>query len=312
MRLFSRADMARLGVTSLSLERALRSALGGLPVGQLTEQGRVRSVSLRSEPERANEVSWLGHLPIAALGGRVVLLADVADVHPGLVRSRLEHEDGVRTVALRIAVAGRSLDAVFLDVEASLQGASLPEGVYAELRGEYQAARAARQRLAGFACVALVGALAILWFEFRSLPPALLVLSNVPLALSGGIVALVLAGDARFSLGSAVGLVTLLGISLRNGIVLVDHLRSEAARSAEPLGALAVAEAAGTRLLPILMTAGVTAASLLPLLWLGTRAGGEIEQPIALVTLGGLATSTLLNLLLVPAWFALPASRRSL
>jgi CzcA family heavy metal efflux pump len=306
-----RGDMARLGVSSLSIERSLRSALGGLPIGQLSEQGRVRSVSLRSEPEHASEASWLSRLPIAAPGRRVVLLGDVADVHPELVRSQLQHEDGVRTVALRIAVSGRSLDAVFRDIEALLRGASLPDGVYAELRGEYQAARAARQRLAGLGCIALVGALAILWFEFRSLPPALLVLLNVPLSLSGGIAALVLAGDARFSLGSAVGLVTLLGISLRNGIVLVDHLRAEAAQSVGPRGARAVAEAAGTRLLPILMTAGVTAASLLPLLWLGTRAGGELEQPIALVTLGGLATSTLLNLLLMPAWFALPASPRS-
>jgi Cu/Ag efflux pump CusA len=136
------------------------------------------------------------------------------------------------------------------------------------------------------------------------------VLGNAPLALSGGIVALVLIGDGRFSLGSAVGLVTLLGILLRNGIVLVDHLRAEAARSVERLDARAIAEAAGTRLLPILMTSLVTGAGLLPLLWLGTRAGGEIEQPIALVTLGGLATSTLLNLLLVPAWFALPSRQR--
>ena len=127
---------------------------------------------------------------------------------------------------------------------------------------------------------------------------------NVPLAFVGGLAAVLLAGGGRLSLGAIVGFVTVFGITIRNGIVLVAHFQQVEHEQGCALDLPATVAAAGDRLAPILMTALVTGIALLPLLFLGGHAGGEIEQPMALVIVGGLATSTWLNLFVVPSWYA--------
>src|SRR6185295_12679306 len=139
----------------------------------------------------------------------------------------------------------------------------------------------------------------LLLIDFGSLRLAALTMVNVPLAFVGGVVA-VLLGGGRLSLGAIVGFVTVFGITIRNGIVLVAHFQHVRAELGRPLTAAEIAAAAADRLAPILMTALVTGIALLPLLALGGRAGGEIEQPMALVIVGGLVTSTWLNLFVVP------------
>ena len=126
---------------------------------------------------------------------------------------------------------------------------------------------------------------------------------NVPLAFVGGVVAVLLGAGGRLSLGAIVGFVTIFGITIRNGIVLVAHFL-HVEREHGPLDRAALVEAAADRLAPILMTALATAIALVPRLLLGGRAGGEIEQPMALVIVGGLVTSTWLNLFVVPLWYA--------
>jgi Cu/Ag efflux pump CusA len=127
---------------------------------------------------------------------------------------------------------------------------------------------------------------------------------NVPLAFVGGLVAVLVGAGGRLSLGAIVGFVTVFGITIRNGIVLIAHFRHEARARGTALGPDAIAAAAADRLVPILMTALVTGIALVPLLALGGRAGGEIEYPLALVIVGGLCTSTPLNLFVVPVWYA--------
>jgi len=127
---------------------------------------------------------------------------------------------------------------------------------------------------------------------------------NVPLAFVGGVVAVLVGGGGRLSLGAIVGFVTIFGITIRNGIVLVAHFLHVEAEHGRALDRAALVEAAADRLAPILMTALATAIALVPLLLLGGRAGGEIEQPMALVIVGGLVTSTWLNLFVVPLWYA--------
>jgi Cu/Ag efflux pump CusA len=133
---------------------------------------------------------------------------------------------------------------------------------------------------------------------------------NVPLAFVGGIAAVLLAGGGRLSLGAIVGFVTVFGITIRNGIVLVAHFQHRERELGRALDRDETVHAAGDRLAPILMTALVTGIALLPLLLLGSRAGGEIEQPMALVIVGGLVTSTWLNLFVVPLWYARAAHGR--
>jgi Cu/Ag efflux pump CusA len=288
-----------------AVERALRSALGGLPVARVVDGERQADVVVRVMAD--GEPTRLARLPIAAAGGRAVALGSVADVEPGPLRAEIAHEDGVRTVRVRSNVGGRALEAVAGDVARVVAEMPLPAGVYAEVGGEYAAARAARPPLLGLGALALAGIFVLLVVDFGSMRLAGLTMVNVPLAFVGGIAAVLLGAGGRLSLGAIVGFVTVFGITIRNGIVLIAHFRHLEAERGGRLGRAELVAAAGDRLAPILMTALTTGIALLPLLWLGGRAGGEIEQPMALVIVGGLVTSTWLNLLVVPLRYGLRA-----
>src|SRR5262245_8849067 len=299
-----RADLLRLGLPAMVVSHALRAALGGLPAGRLVAEGRQADVVVRLESEAVAEPGRLGRLPIAVGAGRLVLLEEVADIDVGPLRTAITHDDGTRTIVVRLDAEGRPLAAVAGDVARVVREVTLPRGVYAEVGGEYQAAEAARRRLLGFGALALVGIFVLLLIDFRSPRLAALVMVNVPLAFVGGIVAVLLGAGGRLSLGAIVGFVTVFGITVRNGIVLVAHFQRLEHKHGDRLTASALVAAAGDRLAPIVMTALATGIALLPLLALGGHAGGEIEQPMAIVIVGGLVTSTWLNLFVVPAWYA--------
>ena len=176
--------------------------------------------------------------------------------------------------------------------------------MYAEIGGEYAAAAAARQRLLGLGALALLGIFVLLVLDFRSARLAALTMVNVPLAFVGGLAAVLIVAGGRLSLGAIVGFVTVFGITIRNGIVLIAYFQQVERAEARALDHRGLVAAAADRLAPILMTALVTGIALLPLLFLGGHAGGEIEQPMALVIVGGLFTSTWLNLFVVPVWYS--------
>ena len=297
-----RDDLLRLGLSAAAVERAIRSALGGLPVGRVVEAGRQADVVLYVAA--ADDPARLARLPITAAGSRVVALGSVADIDLGPLRADIAHEDGVRTVAVRLNVRGRSLEAVAHDVARAVAAAPLPAGVYAEVGGEYAAAAAARTRLLGLGALALLGIFVLLVVDFGSARLAGLTMVNVPLAFVGGLAAVLLGAGGRLSLGAIVGFVTVFGITIRNGIVLVAHFLHLERERGGALDRPALVAGAADRLAPILMTALTTGIALVPLLLLGGRAGGEIEQPMALVIVGGLVSSTWLNLFVVPLWYA--------
>ena len=297
-----RDDLLRLGLSAAAVERAIRGALGGLPVGRVVEAGRQADVVLYVAA--ADDPARLARLPITAAGSRVVALGSVADIDLGPLRADIAHEDGVRTVAVRLNVRGRSLEAVAHDVARAVAAAPLPAGVYAEVGGEYAAAAAARTRLLGLGALALLGIFVLLVVDFGSARLAGLTMVNVPLAFVGGLAAVLLGAGGRLSLGAIVGFVTVFGITIRNGIVLVAHFLHLERERGGALDRPALVAGAADRLAPILMTALTTGIALVPLLLLGGRAGGEIEQPMALVIVGGLVSSTWLNLFVVPLWYA--------
>ncbi|MBI1813607.1 MAG: efflux RND transporter permease subunit [Deltaproteobacteria bacterium] len=306
-----RDEMLRLGVPVSTVERALRSALGGLPVGRLVEGERQADVVLRLATDASSDPTRIARLPLISSNGRVLPLSAVADVEVTPLRNAISHEDGVRTIVVRLDASGRSLEQVARDVAHTVADVALPAGVYAEVGGEYVAARTAQQRLLGLGALALVGIFALLVFDFQSVRLAALTMVNVPLAFVGGLAAVLLGAGGRLSLGAIVGFVTVFGITIRNGIVLIAHFRHVEAERGHALDHIEIATAAANRLAPILMTALTTGIALLPLLALGGRAGGEIEQPMALVIVGGLVTSTWLNLFVVPIWYARAAAPRA-
>jgi Cu/Ag efflux pump CusA len=199
--------------------------------------------------------------------------------------------------------AGRDLGSVARDIENAVrERVSFDREYHPEFLGEYAEATAARQRLLGLSLLSLVGILVLLHIDFESMRLSLLVFLTLPFALIGG-VAGAWVGGGVISLGSLIGFVTVLGVAARNAIMLVGHYRHLEQEEGMAFGRELILRGAEERLAPILMTALTTALALLPLVFGGNLPGHEIEYPMALVILGGLATSTVLNLLVVPSLY---------
>ena len=185
------------------------------------------------------------------------------------------------------------------DIEARIKQVSFPAGYHPELLGEYAAQQASQNRILGLSVLALVAIFVILQADFRSFRLAMIVFSGLPFALIGGIFVTLFAGGV-LSLGSLIGFVTVLGIAARNSIMLISHYRHLELKENMPFGFDLVVRGAKERLAPILMTAMTTGLALTPIVVGGIKPGQEIEFPMALVILGGLTTSVLLNLLVMP------------
>jgi Cu/Ag efflux pump CusA len=189
------------------------------------------------------------------------------------------------------------------EIEGRVRTLEFDHGYHPEFLGEYAAREESSRRLYALAALSLVGIVLLLHVDFQSARLTLLVFLTIPFALVGGVAAAALAGGV-LSLGSLVGFVTVLGIAARNGIMLVSHYRHLETEEGEPFGLPLVLRGAEERLTPILMTALATGLALVPLVVAGNRPGHEIEYPMAVVILGGLITSTALNLFLLPPLYA--------
>jgi Cu/Ag efflux pump CusA len=196
-------------------------------------------------------------------------------------------------------VKGRDLGSVVADVEARLAAIKFPIGYYPQLLGEYKERQEAKRNLFTSSVIVAVAIFLILQASLKSWKLASLIFLGMPAALVGGLLA-AYAGDGVISLGSLVGIITVLGIAARNGILLIQHYRHIEQVEGEPFGIDLVLRGASERLSPILMTTLCTALALLPLVLRGSIPGHEIEHPMAVVILGGLVTSTLLTLFIVP------------
>jgi Cu/Ag efflux pump CusA len=224
--------------------------------------------------------------------------------------NEVKRESASRRIDVSCNVASDAdLGAVARAIEERVSALPFDRGYHPEFLGEHAARQATRTRLLRLSCVALLGILILLQTDFQSARLALLVFLTLPFALIGGVGGAI-AGGGVLSLGSLVGFVTVLGIAARNGILLVSHYRHLEQQEGLPFGRELVIRGAEERLSPILMTALSAALALLPLALGGDRAGHEIEYPMAVVILGGLVTSTLLNLFFLPALY-LACGRRS-
>jgi Cu/Ag efflux pump CusA len=229
-----------------------------------------------------------------------VQLHQVADVARTTGRSLIMHVGTRRVQTVTANVSGADIDAVTRRVEDRLAtGVELPSGMYAEVGGTGTAQREARRELLRNSLLAGAGIVMLLWLAFGESSRLSLVLANLPFALVGGVLAVASTGGV-LSLGSLVGFVTLFGIATRNAVMLVSHYDHLVRQERMPWGAQAAVRGALERLGPILMTALVTGLGLLPLAIGSGDPGREIEGPMALVILGGLATSTVLTLFVLP------------
>jgi Cu/Ag efflux pump CusA len=200
-------------------------------------------------------------------------------------------------------VQGRDLDSVARDVERAVQSVSFPLEYHAVLLGEYAERQAAQQRLLIAGLIVALGAFLLLQAAFQSWRLAAMTSFTLPLALVGGLVASMLAGGGALSLGSLVGLIAVLGIAIRNGILLISHFQHLEHEEGEPLGAGLVLRGARERLAPIVTSALATGVALAPVLLLGNVPGLEIWHPIAVAILGGLVSVTLFSLFIIPGLY---------
>ncbi len=291
------------GLTRGQIQQAISTLINGRTVGEIYQNQRTHKVNVWSIPAVRTDFKALQELLIETPTGGHVMLAEVADLAIVPTPNAVKRENGSRRIDVTCNVSGRSLGEVAREVEVTVAGITFPPGYHPEVLGEWAERQAAQSRLGWLSLASLFGILALLYADFKSSRLVILITLTIPFALIGGVIASWLGGGV-LSLGSLVGFVTVLGIAARNGILLVSHYRHLESEEGRTFDFDLVLEGSEERLIPILMTATTAALALLPLILKGDVPGNEIERPMALVILGGLVTSTLLNLFLLPALYA--------
>lgn len=293
------AALSRWGLDAVSVLDTIRTAYQGDQVGQIFEGNRIFNVTVILDPKLRSNIAEVGALPVRSASGTSVPLKELSDIYEDAGRYVVLHNGARRVQTVTCNVANGNVSIFVADAKRQIAQISLPAGSYVEFGGAAQAqAQSTRDLLLNslFAAVAIVLLLSMVLPDTRSL---LLILANLPFALVGGVLA-VFATGGGLSIGSLVGFVALFGISLRNSIMMLSHYDTLVNVEGMTWGPDAALRGAQERLAPILMTALVTALGLLPLAIGSGAPGREIEGPMALVILGGLLTSTALNLLVLP------------
>jgi CzcA family heavy metal efflux pump len=295
-------EAQRYGLKPGDARRASATLMAGEEVGDIFIDGRTYDVQVWTAPEFRRSVDSVRNMLIDTPTGERVRLADVADVSIKPTPNVIRREASSRRIDVEANVRGRDLGAVAQDVQSRLEKLSFPLGYYAVLQGEYQELNAARKRLELLGLLALAVIFVLLQQTFSSWRLATLSFLTLPSALVGGVLAAWLAGGI-LSLGSLIGFLTVLGIAARNGIIMINHFQHLERYESAAFGIDLVLRGANERLRPILMTTGAAGLAILPLIIFGNLPGHEIEYPMAVVIMGGLVTSTLLNLFILPALY---------
>jgi CzcA family heavy metal efflux pump len=300
---FRRDVMASHGLNSAEVAEAIQTAFFGSKVSDVFEQQKSFELVVRFDPSTTSNLDAVRSLLIdTPLGGKIPLdeLADIQIVNaPGAIN----RENAQRRIVISSNVSG-VMSTVVPEIKRRVSaGVELPSGYYIDYGGQYEAQTAAFRQILLLGAAAVIGIFLLLFLAFRSLRQSVLVMSNLPLALVGGVAAVLIASEGETSVASLVGFVTLFGIATRNGIMLMTHYNHLMIEEDMTFGRELVVRGALERLSPILMTALTAGLGLLPLALSAGRPGRELEQPMAVVIIGGLLTSTLLNMFVLPALF---------
>jgi CzcA family heavy metal efflux pump len=300
-----REDLAaaqRYGLKPGDVRRAAAVLVSSEEVGDIFRGARAYDVHVWSTPETRESLTDIRNLPIDTPSGDRVRLADVATVRVKPTPNVIHREDTSRRIDIAANVSERSLSEIVSDVRDRLEGVEFKTGYHAELLGEAVEQEGAQNRLLIFGIAAGIGILLLLQAAFGAMRLALMFFLTLPMALVGGVLMVYLT-SGTLSLGSYVGFLAIFGIAARNGILLISHYQHLERNEGEPFGPALVLRGAKERLSPIMMTALATGLALAPLVVAGTIPGHEIEHPMALVIVGGLVTSTFVNLFIVPSLY---------
>lgn len=301
-----RQAIARYGVNVADVQRTVATAIGGAEAGQIFEGIRRFPIYVRFEEEARSTPEAIGDLLIPLPGGGTVPLGALATIEEVVGPRQITRQDNQRFITVQLNVEGRDIGSFVEEAQEVIrQEVDLPPGYITTWGGQFRLQQEANKRLMVVVPITLLIVFLLLYSSFNSLKNATLIVLNIPLALVGGIVALWITGQ-NLSVPASVGFIALFGIALENGMVLVTYL-NQLIRDGTPMDRASV-DGALLRLRPVLMTAVTTALGLIPLLF-SAGTGSEVQRPLATVVVGGLFTSTVLTLLVVPAlyrWFSDP------
>ncbi|SAK94884.1 heavy metal efflux pump CzcA [Caballeronia arationis] len=293
-------QLSRWGFRPVDVLDAIQSAYLGSTVAQTYEGSRTYDVTVVLAPDARKKLSDVGALMLRNPDGLAVPLRELATIGQVSGRYQITHDGGRRMQTVSVNLGNRAVSDFVSEAQARVnRDIVMPKGTYAVFSGESEARTQSQRDLLAYGAMSAVGIALLLFLAMKSRRGVMLVMVNLPFALVGGVLSVLLTGG-DLSLGGMVGFVTLFGISLRNSIMLISHYEHLVHVDEMPWGMEAAVRGASERLIPILMTALVTALALLPLALTSGAAGNEIEGPMAIVILGGLATSTILNLIVLP------------
>ena len=298
-----REAVARWGLNVEEVQGVIRAAVGGENAGQVFEGVRRFDIVVRYPENHRNTPEAIASILVPTPDGASILLSQVTEMREIVGPRQITREGGQRFITIQCNVVDRDIGTFVAEAKGAIdERVELPPGYLVTWGGQFELQQQANQRLALVVPVTLLLIFVLLYASFNSLKSSVLIMLNIPLALVGGIVALWISGQ-NLSVPASVGFIALFGIALENGMVLVTYI-NQLIRQGIPV-AEAIVQAASGRLRAVLMTAVTTALGLLPLL-LATGTGSEVQRPLATVVIGGLFTSTVLTLLVLPAiypWF---------
>jgi cobalt-zinc-cadmium resistance protein CzcA len=294
-------DIARYGVSVEDVNQHVELAVGGRVVTEVVEGNRRTGVLVRYPAAARSSPQALGALLVQAPSGAKIALAQLADIKEVDGPVLISHEAAKRQVVIQSNVEGRDVVGFVADVRAAIEReVPMPPGYYVSFGGQFENQQRASSRLLMVVPIAIVLIFLMLFTTFRSMRQAGLIILNIPFAMIGGIVSLYLSG-LYLSVPASVGFITLFGVAVLNGVVMVTYF-NQLRDAGRPLQQ-AVMEGAERRLRPVLMTAMIASLGLVPML-LASGPGSELQRPLAVVVIGGLITSTLLTLVLLPTLYA--------
>lgn len=303
-----REQLGRFGLNVVDLQDWVATAIGGESAGIIYEGDRRFELVVRLPEQLRKDVDGLKSLPVALLNGGYVPLEEVANITIKPAPAQISRENGKRRVVVTANVRGRDLGSFVTEVkEAIQQEVKIPPGYWLDYGGTFEQLESASQRLSLVVPITLIVIIAILVFAFGSFKDALIIFSGVPLALTGGVVSLYLRG-MPLSISAGVGFIALSGVAVLNGLVMVAFIRDLWNENGDLRKA--IVEGALTRLRPVLMTALVASLGFVPMA-LNTGIGAEVQRPLATVVIGGIISSTLLTLIVLPVLYQMAHNRKA-
>jgi CzcA family heavy metal efflux pump len=297
----NRGAIARYGLHADDVAHAIETSLAGATVGRIFDRGTAFDLVVKLDGASAADFDRIGQLPIDTPSGGPVPVRLLADVRREQGPNMILRENVQRRIVISCNVAGRDLGGVVDDIRAAIsQSVPMPAGYRVEYGGQFESEQSASRRLLVLGIGVIFGLFLMLVLAFGRARDALLIMLNLPLALIGGVVGVLLAGGV-LNVATLIGFITLFGIATRNGIMLVSHIHHLEREEGVSNHREAVERGARERLVPIVMTAMAAGLALIPLALGGGKSGSEIQTPMAIVILCGLLTSTVLNMFVVPS-----------